>query len=57
MKTYQKPQAEKLEFDYNENVAASDPTAIHHGDVGHGWGMGGGCDHNPGHGNPKKPHP
>lgn len=57
MKTYQKPIAEKLIFDYSENVMASNSTVIHHGDVGHGFGMGGGCDHQPGHGNPKKPHP
>ena len=56
MKNYQKPQAEKLEFNYDENIVAFNITT-HHGDVGHGWGMGGGCDHDPGHGNPKKPHP
>lgn len=54
--TYQKPMAEKLTFDYSENVTASGPVT-HHGDMGHGFGMGGGCDHIPGHGNPKKPHP
>ena len=58
MKTYSKPVAEKLEFNYSENVTASDMgVTIHHGDVGHGHGMGGGCDHIPGHGNPKTPHP
>ena len=57
MKTYTAPQAEKLVFDYSENVVASNTTPIHHGDVGHGVGMGGGCDHIPGHDNPKKPHP
>jgi hypothetical protein len=56
MKEYTKPVAEKLEFDYSDNVTASN-TVWHHGDVGHGNGMGGGCDHVPGHGNPKKPHP
>lgn len=53
---YQKPQAEKLVFDYTENVVASN-TAIQHGDMGIGVGHGGGCDHEPGHGNPHKPHP
>lgn len=56
MKEYKKPLAEKLAFDYTENVVASNATT-HHGDVGHGLGMGGGCDHVPGHDNPKKPHP
>ena len=56
MSTYETPRAEKLEFNYNENVVASN-TYEHHGDVGHGYGSGGGCDHIPGHGNPKKPHP
>ena len=55
---YCTPRAEKLEFNYEENIVASENGGvIHHGDVGHGWGMGGGCDHKPGHGNPKKPHP
>ena len=58
MKNYQKPLAEKLEFNYSDNVTASCTTpGTHHGDMGHGFGMGGGCDHQPGHGNPKKPHP
>ena len=57
MKEYESPRAEKLEFNYNENVVASDENTYHHGDMGHGFGGGGGCDHNPGHGNPKKPHP
>ena len=56
MKEYQQPQAVKLTFDYTENVTASNPTN-HHGDMGIGHGMGGGCDHDPGHGNPHKPHP
>ena len=55
---YSEPKAEKLEFNYTDCVTASDNSnVIHHGDVGHGFGMGGGCDHEPGHGNPKKPHP
>ena len=56
---YHRPMAEKLEFNYKENVVASgtENNLNHHGDVGHGYGMGGGCDHDPGHGNPKKPHP
>lgn len=56
MKEYITPVAEKLEFDYAENVVASNPIG-HHGDMGIGVGHGGGCDHNPGHGNPHKPHP
>lgn len=55
MKSYQKPLAEKLEFNYTENVVASN--TMHHGDMGIGHGNGGGCDHEPGHGNPHKPHP
>ena len=58
MKEYVKPQAEKLEFNYAETVAASGiPGPGNHGDVGHGVGHGGGCDHTPGHGTPKTPHP
>ena len=53
---YDKPMAEKLVFDYTENVVAS-TTKPHHCDMGVGHGHGGGCDHNPGHGNPHKPHP
>lgn len=53
---YTKPVVEKLEFNYNENVVASNQTT-HHGDMGIGHGGGGGCDHIPGHGNPHKPHP
>lgn len=56
MKTYVRPQAEKLEFNYMENVVASQDM-ISHGDMGIGLGNGGGCDHEPGHGNPHKPHP
>ena len=58
-KSYCKPMAEMLEFNYTENVTAScgGHVAPHHGDVGHGWGHGGGCDHQPGHGTPKIPHP
>ena len=56
-KSYCRPQAEKLEFNYSDNVVASGESYMHHGDVGHGYGSGGGCDHVPGHGNPKKPHP
>ena len=57
-KEYTEPMAEKLVFDYTENIVASDtnPTT-HHGDMGIGLGGGGGCDHEPGHGNPHKPHP
>lgn len=57
-KTYVRPVVEKLIFDYTENVTASQscPT-IGHGDMGIGVGHGGGCDHDPGHGNPHKPHP
>ena len=53
---YSAPKAEKLEFDYQNAVSASE-TIYHHGDMGHGVGGGSGCDHDPGHGNPKKPHP
>lgn len=57
-KTYETPAVEKIEFNYAENVTASQscPT-IGHGDMGIGVGHGGGCDHDPGHGNPHKPHP
>ena len=54
--TYTKPMADKLVFDFNETVTASD-VSFFHGDQGHGLGYGGGCDHDPGHNNPKKPHP
>ena len=53
---YTAPQAEKLEFDYQNTVTASD-IIEYHGDMGHGIGGGGGCDREPGHGNPKTPHP
>lgn len=56
-KNYIQPKAEKLEFNYTDNVIASQGTAIGHGDVGIGVGHGGGCDHIPGHGTPHKPHP
>ena len=57
MKKYTTPVAEKLVFNYTENVSASNTSVIGHGDMGIGVGMGGGCDHNPGHGNSHKPHP
>lgn len=57
MKEYTTPMAEKLVFDYQENIVASDNNLEHHGDQGIGVGHGGGCDHDPGHGNPHKPHP
>ncbi len=56
-KAYATPIAEKLIFDYTENITASQGIPGHHGDMGIGIGMGGGCDHDPGHGNPHKPHP
>ena len=56
-KTYMTPMAEKLVFDYTENVTASNSPIIGHGNMGIGVGHGGGCDHDPGHGNPHKPHP
>ena len=56
MKEYMNPIAEKFEFDYSDNVTAS-PVTHGHGDMGIGVGHGGGCDHDPGHGNPHKPHP
>jgi len=52
---YIEPKAMKLEFNYAENVVASN--TMHHGDMGIGVGHGGGCDHEPCHGNPHKPHP
>ena len=55
-KTYVTPSAEKLVFDYSENVVASKGKK-NNGDVGHGLGQGGGCDHKPGHGTPKTDHP
>lgn len=54
--TYSKPMAKKLTFDYQENVVASGSSYEHHCDMGIGHGGGGGCDHEPGHGNPHKPH-
>ena len=57
MKIYTTPLAEKLEFNYSNIVVASNNNNQHHGDVGHGLGSGGGCDHIPGHGTPKTPHP
>ena len=59
MRKYTTPVAEKLVFDFCENITASNCTPVgpHHGDMGIGVGMGGGCDHTPGHGNPHKPHP
>lgn len=56
-KAYVTPVAEKLVFDYTENVTASYTSPVQHGDMGIGLGGGGGCDHTPGHGNPHKPHP
>ena len=56
-KAYTTPYAEKLVFDYAENVVASGGNGFHHGDMGIGVGGGGGCDHIPGHGTPHKPHP
>lgn len=56
-KVYISPMAEKLVFNYVENVVASGTSVVGHGDMGIGVGHGGGCDHDPGHGNPHKPHP
>ena len=56
-KAYTIPMAEKFVFDYTDNVTASEGSVIGHGDMGIGIGGGGGCDHEPGHGNPHKPHP
>ena len=44
-------------FDYSKTITASGYSGGGHGDQGHGVGNGGGCDHNPGHGNPKTAHP
>ena len=41
-KTYVTPFAEKLVFDYAENVVASGTSVIGHGDMGIGVGHGGG---------------
>ena len=57
MKEYSTPIAEKIVFDYIDNATASAGPSIGHGDMGIGLGLGGGCDHDPGHGNPHKPHP
>ena len=57
MKKYIKPVAEKMIFNYIENIVASYGNETHNGDVGHGIGMGSGCDQIPGHGNPKSDHP
>lgn len=54
---YEAPRAEKLTFDYTDNITASQGVIVGHGDMGIGLGQGGGCDHIPGHGNPHKPHP
>ena len=56
-KAYVKPVAEKLEFNYLENIVASGGPPMGHADMGIGVGIGGGCDHDPGHGTPHKPHP
>jgi len=56
-KQYVTPAAEKLVFDYMENIVASNGNVNVHADQGIGVGHGGGCDHDPGHGNPHKPHP
>lgn len=56
-KVYNKPQAEFLQFNYTDVITASNGIIIGHADQGIGIGHGGGCDHNPGHGNPHKPHP
>jgi hypothetical protein len=58
MRAYVTPKAEKLEFNYADNVVASGGgNPVVHGDVGVGVGHGGGCDHLPGHDTPHKPHP
>lgn len=57
MKKYETPMAERLVFDYADNITASNGSVIVHADMGIGVGHGGGCDHDPGHGNPHKPHP
>jgi len=53
---YVTPKAEKFEFNYAETVVASS-IEVGHGDIGVGIGHGGGCDHEPGHDTPHKPHP
>ena len=56
-KVYHAPIAEKLVFNYSENIVASCGIGNHNGDMGIGVGHGGGCDHDPGHDTPHKPHP
>ena len=47
---YEKPTADKLSFDYKENVVASGSSGNSgNGDVGRGRGRGGGCDGVPYH--------
>ena len=57
-KSYMRPRAEKLEFDYADIVTASN---WNNGDRGHGVGKGKGCNKIPGHlrpgNNPKTAHP
>lgn len=57
MQQYETPRAEFIDFNYDNNIVASLEENIGHGDMGIGFGNGGGCDHDPGHGNPHKPHP
>lgn len=52
-KGYDTPKVELIKIDDSDLIVTSQ--AGSHGDVGHGRGNGGGCDHTPGHGTPKKP--
>ena len=52
-KRYETPTVDKMVFDYTTVILTSGGN----GDVGHGVGGGGGCDGEPGHGNPKTAHP
>ena len=53
-KGYNTPKVELIKIDDSDLILTSQGNG-QHGDVGHGKGHGGGCDHVPGHGTPKKP--
>ena len=54
---YEEPVIEVLHFDYVDIITCSSAFDVGHTDMGIGVGHGGGCDHDPWHGNPHKPHP
>ena len=53
-KGYNTPKVELIKIDDSDLIVTSND-GCGHGDVGHGKGHGGGCDHKPGHGTPKNP--